>query len=437
MKAFLVSLSMIGAVLANAGQPNREVRAAWLAPSIDASHSVAAVERVSDANFNTVLINMQTPSGVAWQSAYAKTAPVASIAREDVVERMIDAAHASHLEAIAVVTPRSLDDTAVYRELLVLYDFDGVMLDPVYLGDLTDDEVYDLIDSLTLELVNEFPRTRLWLRATPDREGRVKGLANSLLKNGIIENVVLTPDSSFPVRLIDEQWGATPGVTVVYDDITRASASRIMTGSQGIAWDNPDPVTAARIASTVFSDFAHLPSRDILPTTPDVPDEVRQEYDGKEYVLSWNAPRWNDADAPVTYYTVYENGRQLIGRVNGNSVTIPSSDPYRRFSVTSWDLNHGESEPVAAAVVSRAIDDSLLPSIDDASVTCANGLLVIKSRGVIGSIDIFNLEGMPVRSRRVNRNHASINVSDLPAGVYIVRYGGSDGHTVSKKFLIK
>lgn len=411
-------------LLASAGSPAasapREVRAAWITPAaVSPLAALQEVERANRANFNTVMLRMEPSAG------------------ELVTTEMINRARAGHMTVMAVVTPQSDEDTDLYRTMLRDYGFDGIVIDGEAIEKLTPDDAHDLTDRISLELANEFPGLRIWYATRPDRSGEAAKAAARLLDEGIVETVCVIPAEDFPQRILEEQWGDTDGIVMTFGNSGKALNARFVASPWGIAWPGPDTDSAERLAAGLFADYAHMPARDILPTVPDAPENVEQTFTGSAHRISWSAPTWIDPEAPVVYYSVYENGLPIAGKVSGTELMVPTENPFSRFSVTAWDANAGESAEVRAKVTPSAAADELLPADGAPEITCDNGRLTIKSRGVLGTIDLYNLEGIKVKSRRVNRTSATINVADMPAGLYILTCRQADGSGCSKKILVK
>lgn len=441
MKAFVTSLLLASAITAGAAS-QREVRAAWLAPAIEPAVSLSAVDRLSAAGFNTVMIRVQTPAGVAWNSAFAPMNVTASMTREDVLAEMLERADAARMEAWAVVMPDDATDdadlAALYREMLLSYPFRGVVIDASRLSNLPADTRREIVDRLTLELTNEFPTLLTAVAETPDRAGKVASEASAMIADGIIDYFVVKTPERFPMSLLTEQWDDRSGVIMTFPDAEEALEARFRRTPWGIAFNAPDEAAARTISAGLFADYAHLPQLQSRPTEPEPPADAEQLFTGSDYVVSWRAPEWIDEDAPVSYYTVYDDkGTPVIAKTTATEVTVPSDNPYRRFSVSAWDTNHGESMPAPARAVAASVADELLPSGSEVEVSCNNAVLSLKSRNTLGTVDIYNLEGMVVKSRRINRPAGTINCSNLPAGVYVVAVRDPEGTVCSKKFLLK
>ena len=423
--------------------PLREIRAAWLVPSVDECGSVNDVRRVADAGFNTVLIRMQSSSGVWWPSVYEDYTVTASLADSDVPMAMIGEARDRRLAAYAVVRPDGSADadslSMLYREMQLMYGFDGIVIDISRLVDMDFDDRYHVIDRLTLDLTNEFPHLATAVAYEPGRSGAVAREASMLLDRGIVDAVYLTDVTHMPPRQLSEQWGDIDGVVVTYKPGQTVDA-RFQQSPWGIAWSSPDMKLCSEISGDIFTSYAHLPVNEMRPTVPDVPVDVVQEYDGATYRITWKAPEYIDEEAPVSYYSVSIGDsfkQEIMPKTTAYVFTYPSDNPSLRFHVTAWDVNSGCSEPVAARIASDASDDMMADDSGHIEIVCVNSHLKLKSRQMLGTVEIYDLQGLIMKSRRINRMSASINCSDLAPGVYIVVMRGENEQAISRKFLLK
>lgn len=443
-KVFVILAALVAAVAPVFASQPREVRAAWLVPSADARVSADAVRRVAQARFNTVLVRMQTPSGVWWKSALAPSTVTASMADADVPAAMLDAARSARMAVHAVVIPDASDADSlaeVYREMQLRYGFDGVVIDTSRMMKLSSGERRDIIDRLTLALIEEFPELATSVSVVPDRSGDIAREASELLSDGLVDAVYLQDVTNIPPRLLAGQWGAVDGVTVTYRP-DRGEESRFQESPWGIAYVAPDESMCRSLAAGLFAGYAHLPQNEARPTMPDAPADVEQEFTGSSYRIRWSVPAWTDSEAPVSYYSVYlSDGRvTVMPKTTVRELVFPSDDPHLRFSVTAWDVNNGESDPVIARSVDTGGVGSVLTSPDAApgiSVICDGRSLSLRSQSVLGTVDLYDIQGSLVRSRRINRHSATIDCSDLGAGVYIVAMRDSRGEAISQKILLK
>ena len=196
----------------------------------------------------------------------------------------------------------------------------------------------------------------------------------------------------------------------------------------------------SEISGDIFTSYAHLPVNEMCPTVPDVPVDVVQEYDGATYRITWKAPEYIDEEAPVSYYSVSIGDsfkQEIMPKTTAFVLTYPSDNPSLRFHVTAWDVNSGCSEPVAARIASDASDDMMADDSGHIEIVCVNSHLKLKSRQMLGTVEIYDLQGLIMKSRRINRMSASINCSDLAPGVYIVVMRGENEQAISRKFLLK
>lgn len=441
-KLFVALAAIVAAGSVCVASQLREVRAAWLVPSVEARTSVNNVDRMAGAGFNTVLVRMQTPSGVWWSSSHAPETITASMSTEDVPDAMVRRSHDLRLKVHGVVLPDPDADvdslTALYREMQLRYGFDGVVIDTSLLGSVDAAVRRDVIDRLTLALTDEFPQVETSVAMVPDRSGSAASEATAFLADGFVSSVYLTDVSRIPSRMLEEHWGSINGIVITYPEYRDVDA-RFMSSPWGIAYVSPDAMLCNRLSKGLFSDYAHLPQRATRPTVPDQPANVFQEFTGKEYRVSWSSPVWIDEEAPVSYYSVYHsNGKiSVVPKTAGCEIIYPSEDPYLRFSVTAWDVNCGESEASVASVREADISDELMPEDRGVEISCVDSQLSLRSASVLGTVDIFDTMGTLVKSRRVNRTSASINCSGLRAGVYVVTLRDRHGEAISQKFLLK
>lgn len=421
----------------SASQP-REVRAVWLGLETDDARMRSEVAQASATGFNTVLLRVELPQGVAWPSAYA---PQLSV--PDEIEAAVSQAHADRTEIHAVILPSPDVDvdslSMLYREMLLLHPFDGIVIDDARLLPLDEQTRYEFIDRLTLNLINEFPLLKTSVATMADKTGSSAKFAARLRQNHIVDNVIVMNASDIAAPLLADGWGDTDGIIMTYDG-PRAEEARFAFSPWGIAFPRLDEDSRATLASGVLAGYAHLPQRDIRPSRPDSPINPMQEYNGNAYRLSWAAPEFVDPESSIAYYSVYDasTGNVLIPKIIDTEVIIPIENPNLRLAVSAWDSNAGESPMAVAAVTASSVADELQPETGLVEISAVNSTVTIRSTaGQIGTVDIYNLEGMIVKSRRINRPTASINCSSLPAGLYIVSLRTPSGIVQAKKILLK
>lgn len=556
-RILLVILYLLAAVSAAVGQ-KREVRAAWLSTRDGLDWPCGTVtedeqkkqlsdliEKLHDLNINTVLFQAETDGAVAWISdiqpaMHSITGDGNRPLAWNVCQFVIDQCHDRGMECHAWVAgyrlgpqhevsvysgnqikhpaesrrelckmyngeyylnpglPETADYlTALYRELLAGYDFDGINLDNMaYPGsDFDDVDTYrehnpdglprsdwrrDNINRLIAAIHDMAVEVNPMIKVGATTAGTYKnspGYGNPTAYGSYFQDAGQWSQSGnldmvFPKMFWDEsfgfsdnmeQWisaasgnsqivaGISPAlmtsdnwpVTAVTGQIEKIRDRERLAGicffSAGdLVGDNPKSKELHdRLLTGYFRYPAHLPVFDNgTMTCPQPPENVTTEYYDGKHIISWNAP---PDDTPVKYYTVYlKNGTTGYTDEPGNEIA-------HMVTGTEFEYTSGESGLEFAVT---AFNPCYMESPPAESLAAGNteldrsvtfiytaGIITIYSGIPLEYVNIYTSTGNLIHHIEASGCDMTISCDGMSGGMYIAEVVQNDGSRNVYKFV--
>lgn len=122
---------------------------------------------------------------------------------------------------------------------------------------------------------------------------------------------------------------------------------------------------------------------------------------------------------------------------NFSKIVLTGRTPGEVVYIRVWEYSNDEYEPFAIGAYSTSLGT---PSVDNADFRVypnpTSDILNLSHTGNINSVEVFNLLGQQVFAKAVNQNEYVLNMSDLPAGTYLIRLS-SEGASKTVKVLKK
>ena len=151
---------------------------------------------------------------------------------------------------------------------------------------------------------------------------------------------------------------------------------------------------------------------------------------GHNVNISWTVPNYNATQMTLQGYNINRNGTKInTSLVNGFNYTDQNVLSGHYTYCVSAQYNIGESPDSCSTVdVAVGIAQGDRPELEICP-NPAHGRVMIKTSGRPSEISIFNQYGnaIPVAGKNVSSDLSAIDISDLPAGIYLISVSNRQG----------
>lgn len=162
----------------------------------------------------------------------------------------------------------------------------------------------------------------------------------------------------------------------------------------------------------------------------------------KVYIVGWNGSRWVKLPSTVDAVSLFGGGSNLnAGSMTTSSAIIPST--YLAYTFGADLSATREMAPGAdSALIATDVTELLKPlynSADEVETAIypnpARDRIFIRNGGKVKQVSVLDVNGRRILT--VNRGYeGGIDVSGIPAGVYVVNIEDEKGKTTSRKIII-
>jgi chitodextrinase len=204
---------------------------------------------------------------------------------------------------------------------------------------------------------------------------------------------------------------------------------------QVTAIDDAGNESAKSTAVSVTTDDA--PADDVAPS---VPGGLTVNESVVGYLISWNA---SEDEFGVTGYKVY-NGDEVIAEVAETSYTLSDYEEGTTYeiAVTAYDATGNESAKSETETFTTPGEQQNSIAANAKSLISiypnpAANYLHVDANAPIARIEIMNLQGKSLVKTTIGEVNAVIAISDLEAGVYMIKITGTDNKVGIARFIKK
>lgn len=160
-------------------------------------------------------------------------------------------------------------------------------------------------------------------------------------------------------------------------------------------------------------------------------NDVPQSWDGMLCIFGQCLGSISPVGTQATMWPIYGSNQGMV------RLTV---NPYNgtetaKFQVLVWDVDFPNDTDTATFILNRtASSQELLASSIEISPNPVHDEFTIKSDFDLNRAEIIDAMGRVIRSEEITTAQESINVADLPKGIYTIRVSGVAG-TLDKRFV--